>query len=166
MGPCERCKRAQATYHLTNIEPGGAKTERHLCERCAAEEGWLPQQKGATDVNALLEQFVAGAKGQGGAVAGLVCENCGMSYVEFRNQGLLGCAQDYDVFKEPIAKLLQQAHDGATHHVGKAPRTDVPRQNTQQELRKLRRLLDEAVAGEDYERAARLRDRIRAAEEK
>ena len=36
--------------------------------------------------------------------------------------------------------------------------------SAQQEIRRLKRQLDEAVAAEDYERAAELRDSIRALE--
>lgn len=166
MGPCERCKKAQATCHLTNIEPDGKKVERHLCERCAAEEGWLQVPKSAADnITQLLETFVAAGKAGAAKLAGAVCENCGMSYIEFRNQGMLGCANDYEVFREPLLGLLKRAHDGADRHAGKAPRSRTSaRRVTQQDLRRLRRQLEEALAAEDYERAAKLRDRMRELE--
>ena len=34
---------------------------------------------------------------------------------------LLGCANDYTVFERDLTPLLQRAHEGATHHVGKVP---------------------------------------------
>jgi protein arginine kinase activator len=160
---CERCKKAQATFHLTNLEPSGSKVERHLCERCSAEEGFL-SQKPPVKLNEFLESFIAGGKLAGAAVSGMVCEECGISYIEFRNQGLLGCAHDYDAFREPLAKLLERAHDGATHHTGKTPRSLGAPRTTQQDVRKLRKQLEEAVAAEDYERAAALRDRIQKLE--
>ncbi len=144
--------------HLTTIEPGGAKAEKHYCDRCAAEVGLVKDAAPAT-TSEVLEAIVAGGKG-GGGHSNLVCEHCGVSYVEFRNQGLLGCEHDYDAFKEPLLKLLDRAHDGADHHTGKTPRAHEVARVTQQDLRKLRRQLDEAVAAEDYERAARLRDRL------
>ncbi len=164
MGLCERCKKAKATFHLTNIERSGAKVERHLCDRCAGEEGLLQTPKATVDLNEILENFIQGAKAGTGDVSGLVCEQCGISYVEFRNQGLLGCANDYEVFKEQLVRLLERTHDGAVQHTGKAPRSLGAAPKPQHELRRLRRQLEEAVAGEDYERAARLRDRIRELE--
>ncbi len=164
MGLCERCKKAQATFHLTNIDPDGDKVERHLCEQCAMHEGLLQAQKPTVNVNDVLESFIASAKEQQGALGNLVCKNCGMSYVEFRNQGLLGCAADYDEFGEPLNELIGRAHDGATHHVGKSPRSAGTARTTQQDIRHLKRQLDEAVAAEDYERAADLRDRMKAME--
>jgi len=164
MGLCERCKKAQATFHMTNIESAG-RQERHLCERCAVEEGLMQVAKPPVNINDILESFIAGSKTNAAALSGLVCEHCGISYVEFRNQGLLGCPHDYDVFEEQLAKLLERAHDGATHHVGKAPKTAAAPRVARQDLRRLKRQLSDAVAAEDYERAAQLRDKIREVEE-
>jgi protein arginine kinase activator len=164
MGLCERCKKAQATFHLTNIDRSGAKAEQHLCDKCAAEEGLL-QSKPSVDLNEILENFIAGSKAGGPDLSTLVCDQCGISYVEFRNQGLLGCPHDYEVFKDQIGRLLERSHGGGTHHTGKVPRSvGGTETKPQYDIRRLRRQLDEAVAGEDYERAARLRDRIRELE--
>lgn len=166
MGLCERCKKVQATYHLTNLTPEGDKVERHLCERCAIEEGLVQVHKPAVSID-VLEEFVGGTKGSAAATLHeLVCQECGLSYVEFRNQGLLGCPHDYDAFSEPLKRLVERAHDGGTHHVGKSPKSlGVPR-TTQQDIFKLRKQLDDAISAEDYERAAALRDRIRELEAK
>lgn len=165
MGLCERCKKAQATFHLTNIETSGAKKERHLCEHCAIEEGLMQGAKPSVNVNDILKSLVSHSKTSGAALSNLVCEECGMSYVEFRNEGLLGCANDYDAFEEHIEKLLERAHDGATHHVGKAPKSIGNTRTTQQDIHRLKRQLADAVTGEDYERAAELRNKIRTLEE-
>ncbi len=163
MGSCERCRKAQATFHLTNLE-SGSKVERHLCEKCAIEEDLLKLQKPSVNINDLLESFIAGSKAGSAALSNLVCSECGISYVEFRNQGLLGCARDYDVFKEPLKRLLERAHDGASHHAGKSPKSAGVKRPPTQDIRRLKKQLEDAVAGEDYERAAQLRDRIRELE--
>lgn len=160
---CTRCNKAQATFHLTDIARSGEKTERHLCERCAAEEGLHVLEKPVSMAEA-IEKFVIGSKAAA-PLQNLVCEECGISYREFRNQGLLGCAKDYDVFRDVLAPLIERAHDGATHHTGKTPKSMGLPRTTQQDVRRLKRLLQEAVAAEDYERAADLRDRIRKAEQ-
>jgi protein arginine kinase activator len=164
VGLCERCKKAQATFHLTSIQPDGQKLERHLCDHCATEEGHLQIQKPTVNVNDLLEGFVGVAKDRGGPKSDAVCDECGLSYVEFRNQGLLGCAHDYDAFGKALAQLIERAQDGGAHHVGKTPRDLGTPRVTQVDMRRLRRQLQEALAAEDYERAADLRDRIRALE--
>jgi len=163
MGLCEHCKKAQATFHLTNISRDGEKIERHLCERCAVDEGLVQVHKPSFTAE-ILENFIATAKSVATESTNLVCEECGISYVEFRNQGLLGCPNDYEAFKEALSPLIERAHDGATHHAGKSPKSLGATRITQQEIRRLKRQLDEAIAAEDYERAAELRDRIRTLE--
>ena len=159
MGLCERCKKTQATFHLTNISREGEKLERHLCEHCAVEEGLVQVHKSSLHTE-MLENFLASAKSPSSADTNLVCGECGISYVEFRNQGLLGCPNDYDAFKEVLQPLIERAHNGSKHHTGKTPKSLGLSRTTQQETRRLKRQLSEAVAAEDYERAAELRDRI------
>ncbi len=164
MGLCERCQKAQATFHLTNIDRSGEKVERHLCDACAAKEGLLQSPKAAIDLEELLGKFIASGK-TSSAVSNLVCEECGISYVEFRNQGLLGCANDYKAFREQLLPLLERTHGGATEHVGKSPKSLGLKTKPHQDIRRLKRQLEDAVEAEDYERAAELRDRIRKLEE-
>ncbi|MGD8452232.1 MAG: UvrB/UvrC motif-containing protein [Phycisphaerae bacterium] len=165
MGLCERCQKAQATFHLTNIDPSGTKQERHLCERCAVEEGLIQVPNTVMNIEDVLQTVVSKGKSSTSALADLVCEECGISYVEFRNHGLLGCPADYDAFESQLKRLLERAHDGGTHHVGKVPKGAGEVRTSQQDLHRLKRLLNEAVAAEDYERAATLRDQIRELEE-
>lgn len=162
MALCERCKKAQATFHLTKIDPNGEKFERHVCERCSIEEGHIPAGT-AKDKSNFGEQLSA-AKESANALHAIVCDECGTSYVEFRNQGPLGCPNDYNAFGSELANLIGRAHDGSMSHVGKTPRSFGQARTTEQNLTHLRRELDEAVAAENYERAVELRDRIRKLE--
>jgi protein arginine kinase activator len=84
--------------------------------------------------------------------------------VEFQAQGLLGCPNDYDVFRPVLTPLLERAHGGATQHVGKVPATAGESVRRQTGLLRLNRELQEAIEQEDYERAAEVRDQIRALE--
>lgn len=163
MSLCERCKRAQATLHLTNIDADGQKTERHLCDECAGNEGLMPTTK-ASFTQEIVETFIDGAKGVSAGQGNVVCEQCGISYIEFRNQGQLGCPHDYDAFRESLTALIERAQNGANQHQGKTPRSLGSGRTSEQDLRGLKRQLDDAVAAEDYERAAALRDRIRKLE--
>ena len=84
------------------------------------------------------------------------CGHCGIKFMEFRAGGRLGCPQDYRVFSAGLLPLVQRYH-GATRHVGKAARLQ---EGAGHRLR-LRTQLREAIAREDYEQAARLRDQLR-----
>jgi len=156
---CQRCKKQQATVHVTEII-NNEKRERHLCEDCAREEGVaIKAQINLQDVLSGMLQAHEAA----GEEASLSCPDCGMTYGEFRNQGRLGCPNDYEAFAEPLQEVLQKVH-GATEHVGKIPRRAGSDQRAQRELMQLRRRLQQAVEREQYEEAARLRDLIQEKE--
>jgi protein arginine kinase activator len=91
------------------------------------------------------------------------CPQCGVKFVEFRNTGRLGCPHDYNEFRAELLPLLENIH-GETKHCGKAPRRLPGNKQAQSELLQLRNRLKQAVTKEDYEEAARLRDRIRTLE--
>jgi protein arginine kinase activator len=163
---CDNCNKQTATVHLTEIK-NGKKIEKHLCEQCAAQNEGLPV-KSHTPINELLTNFVMAHSGLQKEATGTTCENCGITWSEFRSGGLLGCEHDYTLFEKELSPLLQRAHEGATHHLGKVPARaggsgGVPIKH-RIDIAKLRKDLGKAVEAEDYERAAKLRDQIRVAE--
>ena len=161
---CDSCNK-NATVHLTEIK-NGKKIEKHLCEQCAAQSEGLPAVKSHTPINELLTNFVMAHSGLQKDL-GTTCEHCGVTWAEFRQHGLLGCEHDYQMFEKDLTPLLQRAHEGATHHVGKVPTrrgSSGSPPKRQFDLTKLRKELGRAVESEDYERAAKIRDQIRQAE--
>jgi protein arginine kinase activator len=161
---CDNCNKP-ATVHLTEIK-GGKKLEKHLCEQCAAQSEGLPVKQ-HTPINELLTNFVLAHSGKQLETTTGGCEHCGTTWTEFRQSGLLGCEHDYAAFEKDLTPLMQRAHEGATHHVGKVParrgETGVPMKKSV-DLARLRKELSRAVEAEDYEKAAKLRDQIRQAE--
>ncbi|HWE01916.1 MAG TPA: UvrB/UvrC motif-containing protein [Tepidisphaeraceae bacterium] len=160
---CNNCNK-NATVHLTEIQ-GGKQIQKDLCEQCAAQSEGVPV-KSHMPINELLTNFVMAHSGLQKEV-GAGCEQCNITWAEFRQSGLLGCANDYQVFEKDLTPLLQRAHEGMTHHVGKAPTraggSGVPVKR-ELDLTRLRKDLARAVESEDYEKAAKLRDQIRHAE--
>ena len=88
------------------------------------------------------------------------CPSCGITFREFRAQGLLGCPDDYEAFKDLLSPLLERAHGEGPQHVGKVPSYAAPAVKDRARLIKLRRDLEAALQVEDYEAAATLRDQI------
>ncbi len=166
---CERCNK-QATVHMTEIS-GGKPHEVHLCDTCAQEAGYVHQAH--VPINELLNQFLK-AHAQVSDAPVSRCPDCGMSWQEFKDTGLLGCPKDYDLFLNQIGGVIERAQQGANHHTGKAIETpppggkplkkDDPVKLRQAELHKLRKELARAVEDESYERAAQLRDQIKTLE--
>ncbi|MEE9404695.1 MAG: UvrB/UvrC motif-containing protein [Algisphaera sp.] len=157
---CDECERP-ATHHAVEIEDG-VKTETHLCDLHASEQG-LSIKNTHLPITELLNNFVQKHSGGDQKIRGaedLTCEECGMTFTEFRENSLLGCPDCYVAFEGPLSPLLERAHEGGTHHAGKVPRRAGVGEQRQVALRQLRRRLDVAVQSEDYEQAAQLRDEI------
>ncbi len=134
--------------------------EQHLCESCA-EASNLPHmpalKQSAVEIWKLLESTARRSKRE----VGVSCPDCGMTLLEFRQRGRLGCPRDYEVFAPHLRDLLERIH-GATRHAGRAPGEE--HQAHQQRAVKLQALQDQlraAIRSEAYEDAARLRDEIK-----
>ena len=160
---CQVCKKRVATVHLTEIIKD-QKKEIHMCEECASKKGvaFKPNQFSISD---LLSGLVSSQAAQEIAKMGkMKCPICGISYLDFRSSGRLGCATDYTVFKEGLVPLLEKIH-GSAEHLGKIPLGEGVDHKRGRELLELRQTLKRAVEKEDYEKAAELRDKIRRLEE-
>ena len=158
---CDRCDKP-ATFHSVEIIKG-QKIEKHLCELHASQEGVAKAVH--TPINELLTNFVKMQSGGVVVPSELICENCGLKFSEFRESSMLGCPNCYTHFEPALAPLLERAQEGATHHVGKIPLRSGTGEQRQALLLSMRQRLTEAVASEDYELAARLRDDLRRFEE-
>ncbi len=156
---CQRCPK-QATLHITEVLGEDRYEEVHLCEECAKKYLLEPQKK-----SAVAKTAAAADSGEEleASLPGPVCDVCGISYIEFRNHGRFGCANDYEAFKAELLPLLESIH-GDVRHLGKTPRRLPRSQGAQVELVTLRRRLQQLVTEENYEEAARVRDRIKELE--
>lgn len=159
---CEKCHKNHATVHLTAIE-NGVKKEAHLCDECAREAGvgglGFKFNFSIGDIlGSLLESPKPSAK-----TSQARCPECGITYTEFKQKARLGCANDYDVFRGELLRLVEKIH-GSTTHAGKTPNTVDAQVRKEHELLRLKRDLDTVVRTENFEKAAQLRDRIRELE--
>lgn len=154
---CQKC-REEATVHLTESVDGELR-EVHLCGSCARDAGLsAPKTPPDLALEAVVQNLIVAHVGElVGELAQRSCPICGLKFMEFRTGGRLGCPHDYQVFERGLIPLIRRAH-GASRHVGKIPRR---RPNPSVRTLELRAKLREAVAREDYEQAACLRDQIR-----
>lgn len=160
---CDNCGGDEAVVHLTQIV-NNEMTTFHLCETCAAEKGLEPTPE---SVNFPLTDFLAqmGEEEPGGQERpSEACSFCGLTFDDFRETGRLGCPQCYSTFEPHLRGLLRRIH-GGTKHVGKVYLPPDPSASEMEKrVEALRRKLERAVAAEDFERAAELRDEIRTLE--
>jgi len=171
---CDICGKKQATVHLTEIIDD-QMTELHLCDDCAREKG--AQMEKHFDLSDLLGGLAdAGHAGQVDTPAEdkAKCPNCGMSYQDFKAAGQFGCGECYKTFKKNLLPLLKRIH-GSTQYFGKMPAVSTGVRNkaqtarakvvsVAQQLQELKTKLQTAIQQEEFEEAARLRDKIRELE--
>ncbi|NOY29383.1 MAG: DNA helicase UvrBC [Planctomycetes bacterium] len=160
---CQRCER-QATFHITDLVDG-KPNELHLCEECA-QSFLSPSEEETSEVMPAMAGLLAQHLAVGETADELArldqraCPQCGISFLEFRKQGRLGCPHDYVYFADELEPLLMNIHD-QVHHIGKVPKRCPQGADQQTQLIRLRREMKEAIAMENYELASELRDKIR-----
>ena len=156
---CDVCKQNQATVFLTQIVDGKMQ-KVNLCESCSKEKG-VTDPTGFALADLLLGLGAAQEMERGGSVQ--KCGVCGFSQADFKKTGRLGCGACYDTFSEGLATLLKGMHKGIEHK-GKVPLRALRSLERESQMKTLQRDLRKAVAAEDYESAAQIRDRIRQSE--
>ncbi|HHY45215.1 MAG TPA: hypothetical protein GX512_05845 [Firmicutes bacterium] len=164
---CEECGKNPATVRFEQVV-NGKRTVMNLCAECAQKKGVLSVLFQPTfSINSLLSALLGSQmKGLPAASPGEEekrCRICGMSYRDFARAGRLGCSRCYETFEDRLDPLLRRIH-GSGRHIGKAPVKAGGAARTRRELEELRRQLAAAVAEEAYEKAAELRDKIKALE--
>lgn len=158
---CQVCGNKDATVHLTDLI---LEEEVHLCDKCAEEQGTvMPTISVSSVLSSLIEQQEAEMEEE---LEGVVCPMCGMTHLQIRKQGKVGCARCYETFASSLMPFVERIQ-GSSEHRGKAPmrltRTDM---EGRRKLLQLKQKLKIAVMEEDYELAATLRDEIRTLGEK
>lgn len=157
MMKCQSCPKI-ATYHITEVLGEDRCEELHLCEECARQH-----LASATPATAAPAAAVEDDDDPAASLGAKQCEACGIKFVEFRNTGRLGCPHDFDSFREELLPLLESIH-GDSRHVGKSPKRLPSAKAAIRELAALRRQLQAAITGEQYEEAAKLRDKLKQLE--
>lgn len=154
---CQKCQSNQATVKIVkNIN--GNITEEYLCKSCANGE----------DINFkdfynenLFENFFNVFSPT--ISSSLICDRCKTSYNEFKKTGKFGCSECFFKFQGYLDSTLKNIH-GSSTHTGKYPKRCGEHLKLKKEKNDLKILLSEAIAKENYEEAAKLRDRIKELE--
>ena len=165
---CQDCHKREAQVHLTQII-NNEKTSLSLCRECAAARGFHSPLENAPFP---LAEILSGLASQGPSHPQMPpekmpkCKGCGTTFEEFARQGRFGCAECYVAFRPRLEAIMRKIH-GASLHRGKTPeqmpeqhRTD-PEVSLPSEEQRLELALQKAVADEEFERAAEIRDKLR-----
>jgi protein arginine kinase activator len=158
---CECCNEAEATIHLTQVIDGDVK-KLNLCQACAQKNGidlnspisitdvllGLGNQKGQSPADGVSTEF------------DLCCTRCQMTRAEFKTRARLGCPECYNAFMGELSALTQAMHH-SRQHVGKIPARQGNEARITAQIAAMQKDIETAIAKEEYEKAAALRDKIR-----
>ena len=149
---CEECGERPAEVLMTTVI-NGESTTRHLCREC------LKKYQGG-DLQAVLAAVLS-TMAQKQQVPDVICPRCGCTYQEFQKTGMLGCAECYQAFRKELLPLIARVQ-GRSQHAGRRPPVSEEEQALQSRMEELRSRMEAAVAEENFEEAAQLRDEMRA----
>jgi protein arginine kinase activator len=166
---CMACNQNPATVKLTKLIKGKVE-EIFLCQDCAAQQSPYQKKSNPLSLDAILANILSQQQEEAAKPESidLSCRSCGYPYDSYRASLLLGCSDCYESFEKYLQADLRKFHGDITHK-GRKPvvqpeelpqEEPVPIQTTS--VSELRRQMQDAVAAEDFELAARLRDEIKA----
>ena len=159
---CENCMKNPATTHIRTVI-NGVVIEKNLCGYCAAKGGY------SNFVNNGFASMLASMLGNEiatGNIKEIRCECCNTRFSDIAETGKMGCSQCYKTFSDKLIPYLKRVH-GTTEHIGKRPvageTLPVP-VTTESRIEQLRSDMLKAVQSEEFEKAAKIRDEIKALE--
>lgn len=155
---CEKCGINPAAVTLTKVI-NGKKSVVKLCASCAQENNIYNDFNMDLGFSSLFSSFFSDTPANDSVSD--VCPVCNMTRSEFLKRGKPGCSECYSVFESSMTPLLKKIHS-TTNHTGKVLGTSGGKSENKIDL--LKNQLKEAIANEEYEKAARLRDEIKEME--
>ncbi len=188
---CQVCGQNEATVHYQETR-NGAVQQLHLCTHCAQSSplaGNLAQAVSHMDSG--IDHFFTHAFAPLSDASFFplftnmadlrepTCPDCGLTQSQLRSSGRTGCPTCYQTFSAILRPYLRQIHGTHTHlpstatsdapanTVATAPASDTHTHHTPANataIATLRMAQQQAIAHEDYEQAARLRDEIKRLE--
>lgn len=155
---CQNCGNHEADFHYSSNVNGEAR-EIHLCSDCASKMDSFPAKDESGDyLGSMISELLGTQKRtpQPGS-----CPFCGTDAQSIRNSGKVGCAHCYDNFSAILTPYIRQIHGNGTHR-GKLPNNAGESAKLAKQLDVLEHELRAAVAAEEYEKAAGIRDRLKS----
>lgn len=163
---CDDCGVRPANFLLKAVTDEGVH-EKNLCPVCMAKYQKRIPGLDFSSLAGILSGILESHKAAGQQEEtydpeydDLICMDCGATYAEFRKTGRMGCAACYKAFRQPLDSLLLKVH-GNLQHAGRMPgglKNDASIKFT---IEKLKQELVKAIAAEEYEQAAQIRDKVR-----
>ena len=160
---CQNCKKNEATTHIKRII-NGETAEYRLCKNCAISLGFSDSFSDfGINLSELFGGFLGDISVSSLSSRVLRCEKCGSSFEDIAKSGKIGCADCYSLFYDKLLPSIQRIH-GKTRHEGKIAKSAGESLKREREISSLKQDLSKAIEEQNFEEAARLRDKIRETE--
>lgn len=154
---CDLCEE-KATVFYTQIAEGKLK-KSVLCEACAQEKG-ITNPDGLLMAEQVLDHTLAVPEAEVISLESVSeCSTCGFGIGDYQKVGRLGCPDCYTAFGKEIEARIPTLHKNDTH-LGYSPAGLMAKQARKAKLTNLNERLTKAIAAENYEEAAKLRDEL------
>ncbi len=162
MKVCQICQKHPATTHIKRSVNGNV-SEVYVCSLCASQNGW--GMLGAeSSIDGVLGGFLVQPLFRSVDHA-VVCKTCGSSYSDILRRSRVVCPDCYTTFYEYLCPSVQRLH-GNSVHVGKASLKNADTSTERDVLAELKLEMEQAIAAQEFERCAQIRDKIREWEAK
>lgn len=172
---CQNCKKKEANTHIVRTI-GNSRVEMYLCPECARECGFTGDFSISDFLfgDMLASPFLTSQE--------TVCPVCHTSFSQISESGNVGCGECYHTFAQKLHPMISRLHS-LPFHKGKVPdkklsenKVSAEKENVNKEekekkplsvaeqIEELKSKQDEAIKAENFEEAAKLRDKIRELE--
>ena len=171
---CQDCGKREATVKFKQII-NNESTTLELCHQCASARGFHSPLEDApfplAEILSTLKSSIT-KLADPERMESVQCPGCGLTFEEFTRQGRFGCGDCYKTFRGRLEVIMRKIH-GASLHRGRTPEFEgsptaegsrgplIP----VKEEERLEIELKKAIEGEDFERAAEIRDKLKCIRE-
>lgn len=158
---CDICKKNEAIIFVRNIS-GQLDVELHLCHECAKTRNVaIPGKDKEVSLSSLLSAEIQNALNY--SPGAKLCTACGKSVQSLTQTKIAGCPQCYVSLKREIISLLKNENLYPSYTGSISKQHEQFDSNLNERLR-LQMNLEKAIASEDYEHAAFIRDKLKILE--
>lgn len=163
---CQNCNKNEATTHIKRVVNGEA-TESHYCHSCAQSLGVGNFfDDFSLNLPGIFSSFFGESTFALGERQKQRCETCGCSFDDIVKTGKVGCSACYEKFYKKLLPSVQRIHGKSTHQ-GKVPAHTVPEvtakeKTAEEKILDLQAEMQKAIEEQNFEKAAILRDEIKA----
>lgn len=160
---CDFCHERDAVIFLEQVSGSGQKRKINMCVECAIQRGISPDPKSIESSIGDLFKELSDITRRVQAENSRMCPVCGINVGEIRKTGHVGCPECYAIFKNDIRRYLSSKGIKGSY-TGSMPARLATVRSVLTDRVVLQNKLNDAVANEDYEKAAMYRDYLKALE--